>query len=109
MYFEKIEVSDFIKARLASDRLLFTDIEINAISKYGYVDTRYNTCPNNFANTHICLNPNAKSRLDLTTPVHIYKLEDEWYYIYNSSRMHAYKCDQFEGLIKCLDFLYDVL
>ena len=36
----------------------------------------------------------------------IFKLRDEWYYITHYCKdetKHTYKCDQMEGLIKCMD------
>ena len=35
----------------------------------------------------------------------IYKFEDEWYTVYHMYNNTAYRCDQFEGLIKCLEYI----
>lgn len=39
---------------------------------------------------------------------HIFKAEDEWYYVKvgEGKRIYYYKCDQIEGLIECLDSFF---
>lgn len=33
----------------------------------------------------------------------IFEVPDEWYYIFSSISRKYYKCDQFDGLVKCLN------
>ena len=77
--------------------LAFTDYEINILSRIKDIDISNN---NNtlYANISFIYYKN-------TNPyrVCIYKLPDEWFLIRNSIKY--YKCDQMEGLIKCINNL----
>ena len=87
-YYSKISLVDF-NDYLRGVSLGFSDSEIRRLSEFG-LDSGDSTCV-------------RIGDLD------ILKYDDEWYYIYNRSSRVVYRCDQFEGLLKCLDFLYEVL
>ncbi len=56
-------------------------------------------------NTNDNLNDTVVIRIDIYhTVVKILSLVDEWFIvsIYNRGKTHVYKCDQMDGLIKCL-------
>ena len=65
--------------------------------KYTYSLSKYYT-----SNNGIYIRANISNKLSMN----IYKLEDEWYYVYLYYIHDFYKCDQLEGLLK---FLEDII
>ena len=90
-YYTKIDFNEFYYKRNRSEIFSFTDQEIKCLERFGEVDIRFNKDIKYYL--HVCLSTNK-----------LYKMVDEWYYVYNDSIVESYyKCDQFEGLIKCLE------
>ena len=99
-YYTKMSEIDYYDALRDGLKLDFTLLEMRILSKYGI---------NGIEKIHsshktIVLMSNIKLgfiKYDYSN-VRIRKCEDEWYYIDFDYR-EFYKCDQFSGLIKCLD------
>ena len=86
-YYDSMSVSDFILCR-RKRFLEFIDSEVSRLGKFGVVD--------------------VGDRVLIVCRNNVYKLADEWYIVYiyfsnNDGSSVIYKCDQMEGLIKCLE------
>jgi hypothetical protein len=56
---------------------------------------------NGIARARLDIKPSKKSKT-LENIMYIVKLEDDWYYLYDCYPNKFYKCDQFDGLLKCI-------
>ena len=89
-----------------NDYLLFTDKEIDELSKYGKMETytvvhnglKHNEVRGEINCVYLKFRVNKKYRFTVT--ITVYKLADEWYYL--TGRGGSWKCDGWEGLINCL-------
>ena len=89
-YYEKMSLDDFFDYRIGVYLHTFSDYEVDCLGKFGSVDVRHNL--ENSRGFYRSLHIYNKR---------IYKFSDEWYVVQFDD--FIYKCDQFEGLLKCLD------
>ncbi len=105
-YFENYE-DHFIKVDSFSPSIFrpttnkeFDEEEVDKIR--GFVDSNSDTL-------HLYKNPKGNDLQILNfgkNKCTIYKLSDEWYYLFKwigNDEVEAYKCDQVEGVLKCIE------
>jgi hypothetical protein len=97
-YYVEIDVDYYREIIDEEDILLqFTECELDDIS-------RFLNCEN--------VNRNFIVKWFAIPTVEIFKLRDEWYYVWFDNKLSnllndvkAYRCDQFEGLLECLKMI----
>ena len=72
--------------------ITFIENEKSNLSNYGKISI------NTDNSISLCLDLNEHSYVD----IRIYKMPDEWYYV---MAIDDYKCDEFTGLIRCLNYI----
>ena len=91
-YYER-NIGEFILYRDSNERLSFSKSEMDMISKLGSVYSQ-----------------NLETLTFKPYPLHesltIYKFVDEWYTVYHFKGNNIFKCDQFDGLLRCLSSEY---
>ncbi len=103
-YFSEVNSEVLSKLGIEYTLVEFNDNElstiINTFKEYkGY--WRYNKILGKDKFSIVCIDrENKLSRIFF----YIYKIDDEWYYVINNITNKIYKCDQFEGLLKNIDF-----
>lgn len=99
------EVDEISPAAVFRRNQRFSEEEIDTIRKV--VDSKSGTL-------HLYKNPKGNDLRILEMDKNrcwIYKVSDEWYYLFRRSREYShqeevesvYKCDQIEGLLKCIE------
>ena len=86
--------------------LVFTDDEINILNKELEVDISLrNNVKYDDKHTYINFTFNKNYTKER---IYMYKIPDEWYIVeHDIANIAYYKCDQIEGLLKCLNDIYD--
>lgn len=107
-----VELSKFIK----NTREVFTDKEISYLNKKIGVESSKQESPELVNTGKVGSELKFENIIgsndfgDFNRTIIIYKLKDEWFYIfrldhhsYSNWKDYMYKCDQFDGLIDCID------
>lgn len=97
-YTRLIGDGEYIKLTDNDNLLDFSKREIDDIDKISYIKSIYNK--------RIIIGP-----VDVISLVFIYKIPDEWFIVgINNCKKFIdgdqFKCDQFDGLVKCLEDIY---
>lgn len=95
------ETSENLHKHIRSKWIKFTQEEVNLINQL------YNS---KFEYYESIFGDRAIVHRDDDKRVNIHKLEDEWYYVESNNDYilrKYYKCDQYDGLISCLNFLFN--
>lgn len=99
-YFQ--EIHEISPIQIFRQNIEFTQEEIDIIRKF--IDSKSDIL-------HLYKNPkgNDLQILDKGAEIcFIYKVKDEWYYLFRNDQnknmlLDGYKCDQMEGLLKCIE------
>ena len=94
-YYEEIGVDEFYKFRSKDYLVEFSDFEISRLRSCKLGD--FTLSP-----SRLIIDVVVVENHFVKVNIYIYKLADEWYIVYDALGV-IYKCDQMEGLIKCLN------
>ena len=100
-YYQEVTSSEYHSIRGERERLLFTDDEKATIKKIAAQKGFDFSIKSWLTGEAICVGQDGNIK-------GLYKYDDEWYIVvsYSETKLNNfryYKCDQFDGLLKCLN------
>jgi hypothetical protein len=100
-YYQEVTSSEYHSIRGERERLLFTDDEKATIKKIAAQKGFDFSIKSWLTGEAICVGQDGNIKA-------LYKYDDEWYIVvsYSETKLNNaryYKCDQFDGLLKCLN------
>lgn len=106
-YYEEVSKNDYHVNRAEHDKLPFNDNELSELEKLaqekGY---DFSLVPGTKQSTIRFAHRDSEGKLIPNSMKVVYKYDDEWFmFVSYSNNTRYYKCDGFEGLIRCLSDL----